>query len=82
MTAAAQVADAVELVGNTKDDGYNSSSNPYFKMFGDENLNGYSEVLLWRSYSMPLGITHAVNHYMNRNGGILDIQEALWKILR
>ncbi|MCS4163816.1 RagB/SusD family nutrient uptake outer membrane protein [Sphingobacterium sp. BIGb0116] len=69
MTAAAQVADAVELVGNTKDDGYNSSSNPYFKMFGDENLNGYSEVLLWRSYSMPLGITHAVNHYMNRNGG-------------
>lgn len=67
--AAQQVADAVALTNNTKDDGYNSSANPYFKMFADENLESYNEVLLWKSYDLGLGITHAVNHYINRNGG-------------
>lgn len=67
--AAQQVADAVTLTNNTKDNGYNSSGNPYFKMFADEDLNSYSEVLLWKGYSASLGLTHAVNHYINRNGG-------------
>ena len=69
MSAAAEVADNVPLVNNTKDNGYNSSQNPYFKMFGDEDLNKYSEVLLWRAYKPSEGINHNVNHYINQNGG-------------
>lgn len=67
--AAQIVADAVPLTVNNKDDGYNSNDNPYFKMFGDPNLESYDEVLLWRSYDAGLGLAHAVNHYINRNGG-------------
>jgi hypothetical protein len=63
------VADAVPLVSNTQDDGYNSSANPYFAMFGDMDLNKYSEVLLWRSYSTVQNVSHNVNHYLNTNGG-------------
>ncbi|PTN06291.1 RagB/SusD family nutrient uptake outer membrane protein [Mangrovibacterium marinum] len=69
MNAAAEVADAVSLVENTKDDGYDSSTNPYAQMFADFDLDGYSEVLLWREYDASLGINHNVNHYVNQNGG-------------
>src|SRR5690554_5634735 len=69
MTAAEQVADNVPLTVNAKDDGYDSSENPYFRMFGSHNLNSYDEVLLWRDYDPSLGISHNVNHYINRNGG-------------
>ncbi|MGG5904306.1 RagB/SusD family nutrient uptake outer membrane protein [Sphingobacterium daejeonense] len=69
MSASEQVADAVPLVSNTQDDGYNSSANPYFVMFGDMDLNKYSEVLLWRSYSTVQNVSHNVNHYLNTNGG-------------
>ena len=31
--------------------------NPYFNMFGSENLDGYDEVLLYRAYSSELGVT-------------------------
>lgn len=68
-SAAQAVADAVALANNTKDNGYNSSNNPYFTMFGNENLESYNEVLFWRSYDLDLNITHGVNHYINRNGG-------------
>ena len=69
MDAAAQVADEIPLVTNTKDNGYNSSANPYFKMFGDFNLDEYPEVLLWRTYDVSKGIVHNVNAYINSNGG-------------
>ena len=69
MSSAEQVADVVPLVENTKDNGYNSSSNAYFKMFGDIDLNKYSEVLFWRSYATSQNVSHNVNHYMNTNGG-------------
>ncbi|SFG39194.1 RagB/SusD family nutrient uptake outer membrane protein [Pontibacter chinhatensis] len=69
MEASSAVADAVPLVENTKDNGYDSSNNPYFKMFGDQSLSKYSEVLLWRQYDPTQGINHNVNHYLNRNGG-------------
>ena len=69
MEAAEKVADAVPLVNNTKDNGYNSSANPYFNMFNDMDMNKYGEVLLWRSYSAALNVSHNVNHYMNTNGG-------------
>ncbi|RCW31571.1 RagB/SusD family nutrient uptake outer membrane protein [Marinilabilia salmonicolor] len=68
MTASAAVADEVPLTTNTKDNGYNSSDNPYFTMFGDFDLNGYEEVLLWRDYDASKSITHNVNHYINQNG--------------
>lgn len=69
MTAAEQVADNVPLTVNAKDDGYDSSGNPYFSMFGSHNLSVYDEVLFWRDYDPSLGISHNVNHYINRNGG-------------
>lgn len=69
MDASAQVADAVALVNNTKDNGFNSSANPYFNMFSDLNMEKYSEVLLWRAYDATKGLNHNVNHYINQNGG-------------
>lgn len=69
MAASSLVADAVPLVANTEDNGYNSSQNPYAKMFADQNMEQYSEVLLWRAYDLDEGILHNVNHYINRNGG-------------
>lgn len=69
MEAASAVADVTPLVENNQsDNGYDSSNNPYFRMFGDKDLNKYSEVLLWRRYDPSLGISHNVNHYINRNG--------------
>ncbi len=69
MEASSAVADVIQLEENTKDDGYDSSTNPYFTMFGDLDLSSYSEVLLWRDYDPELGINHNVNHYINQNGG-------------
>ncbi|HRV90193.1 MAG TPA: RagB/SusD family nutrient uptake outer membrane protein [Prolixibacteraceae bacterium] len=70
MDASSQVADALQLVNNTKDDGYNSSANPYHQMFADDaSLDKYSEVILWRDYDPSVGINHNVNHYVNQNGG-------------
>src|SRR5699024_5959246 len=69
MEASALVADAVPLVANTKDDGYDSSNNPYAAMFANTSMSSYSEVLLWRQYDPTKGINHNVNHYINQNGG-------------
>ena len=62
MDAAKQVADKVVLVENTGtiQQSPSESANPYMDMFGDENMSGYSEVILWRSYSKALGILHNV----------------------
>lgn len=75
--AAQQVADALMLTTNTKDNGYNSSANPYFMMFSSENLETFSEVLFWRSYDLNLNVAHGVNHYINRNGGNSGLTKAL-----
>ncbi len=69
MDASSQVADVVALVNNTKDNGYNSSANPYHRMFASDDLSGFSEVLLWRKYDAVVGVNHNVNHYVNQNGG-------------
>ena len=69
MSAAAQVADNITLANNTKDNGNYSDGNPYFKMFGDYNLEPYSEVLFWRAYDLTKNIVHNVNAYINSNGG-------------
>lgn len=71
--ASAKVADAVPLTKNIPSDvhniGYDSSQNPYFLMFSDDDLSKYSEVLLWRDYDESIGVSHRVNHYLNRGGG-------------
>lgn len=69
MDASSAVADAIPLVNNTQDNGYNSSANPYFTMFSDVNMEKYSEVLLWRAYDANKGSNNNVNHYINQNGG-------------
>lgn len=69
MDAAKLLADAVPLEVNYKDNGYDSSENPYFRMFSSEDLSGYEEVLFWRDYDPSLGINHSLNAYLNRNGG-------------
>ena len=69
MSASEQVADAIALTPNIpaseEEPGYDASQNPYFTMFADMDLSGYSEVLLWRDYDEAKGIHHFVNHYLN-----------------
>jgi len=61
MSAAKAVADAVQLVTNTGIIESANNENPYFNMFSNVNMAGYSEVLLWRQYSV--NITHNVPVY-------------------
>lgn len=62
MDAAKQVADATPLVENTGHVQQDAAEpvNPYMDMFGDVDLSGYSEVLLWRPYNKGLGQVHCV----------------------
>ena len=69
MSSASEVADQIELVTNTKDNGYNSSENMYFTMFGTSNLENYTEVLLWRAYNPSLKISHNVPVIISNGGG-------------
>lgn len=61
------------LVENTETpEGMNASYasiNPYYTMFCDENLEGYSEVLMWRGYNVSLGVTHNIQQQLQNNGG-------------
>lgn len=70
MASAKIVADAHILVENNHNvSGVTFFENPYFKMFGDLNMSGYSEVLLWRQYNPTLGIGHHTMHYLNAGAG-------------
>jgi SusD family. len=40
--------------------------NPYFKLFGNIDMTPFQEVLLWREYSMGLGIQNHVETSVNR----------------
>jgi hypothetical protein len=75
MASAKVVADQLvdNLVKNTdaaegQDNSYNSL-NPYFTMFCDENMEGYSEVLMWRAYNYEKGIDHNILQQLQNNGG-------------
>ncbi len=68
MDASAQVADAVPLTMSTKDNGYNSSENPYFKMFGEADLSKNDEVILWRQFSKNKNVTHSVPVFISKGG--------------
>ncbi|SFZ94086.1 Starch-binding associating with outer membrane [Flaviramulus basaltis] len=65
MEAAAAVADAYTLVPNNGvlEQSVTDANNPYFHMFSDVDMSGYSEVLLWRQYDNGLGIQHNVPVY-------------------
>lgn len=65
MNEAQQVADKYQLVSNTGAFQNNASdaSNPYFNMFGDENMSKYSEVLLWKQYDLSIGSTNTINQW-------------------
>ncbi|MCH5319815.1 MAG: RagB/SusD family nutrient uptake outer membrane protein [Paramuribaculum sp.] len=45
------------------------SQNPYYTMFCDNDLSGYSEVLLYRSYDYLQGIYTDCQMQLQRNGG-------------
>ena len=46
-----------------------ASANPYYTMFCDENMENYSEVLMWRQYSVAQGVTHNIQMQLEDNGG-------------
>jgi hypothetical protein len=61
MTAAQEVVDANPLVENNHvlPQSVSDPVNKYFDMLCNEtDYSGYSEVLLWREYSQPLGVYH------------------------
>lgn len=65
MEAAKAVADVTPLVQNSMADRIQtenepfavaSEANPFCRMFSDESLSGFREVLLWRDYDYGLGV--------------------------
>ncbi len=65
MSSSKTVAESVSLTSNNGilQQSQTDANNPYFDMFGDVNMSGYDEVLLWRDYDRGLGITHNVPVY-------------------
>ena len=65
MKAAKEVASTTALVANNGilPQSLSDTENPYLKMYGDVNLNGYSEVIFWRQYNRGLGFTHNICSY-------------------
>ena len=47
-----------------------ASLNPYYTMFGDKDMSGYSEVLMYRAFDKAkANVTHNVQMQLQRNGG-------------
>ena len=70
MDAAAQVADAVVLTDNNEiiRDTPSKGKNPYYDMFASQDPSSYSEVIMYRAYSLALGVSHHFNHYLYSGG--------------
>jgi hypothetical protein len=69
MASSKIVANSVPLVANSmtqqsqatyQDFAVASDANPYCRMFSQEDLSAYKEVLLWRRYSQTLGVTNGI----------------------
>ena len=83
MASAKPVADAIvnNLVENTGE--YVAmyanlvSRNPYYTMFCDEDLNPYSEVLMFKSYNLELGVITSIQDQLQRNGAGTGYTRAL-----
>lgn len=71
MKSAQLVADKYPLVENT---GIRLTKegdvNPYVSMFGEVNLSGYSECMIWRAYVSGLKSTMLNRHLTRNNAGI------------
>lgn len=46
-----------------------TSINPYYTMFCDENMEGYDEILMWKRFSLSLGVVNNLQMELERNGG-------------
>ena len=51
--------------------------NPYFKLFGNIDMSGFKEVLLWREYSRALGIQNAVETAVNRGNYAVGVTRSM-----
>lgn len=69
MDASKAIADVFPLVTNTHQTQTKAVfNNTYFKMFSDQDMYPYSEVLFWRQYSSKF-LTNATQNYLNTGGG-------------
>ncbi len=73
MDASKLVAEAYDLVPNSMasfeytsniDFAVAKDANPYCRMFGQENMSVFSEVLLWRMYNLAQGVTNGIGVYI------------------
>lgn len=46
-----------------------NSLNPYYTMFCDEDMDKYSEILMWKMFNESLGVTGNLQMELERNGG-------------
>lgn len=70
MSAASQIADAVQLTENNQiiRDQASKGKNPYYDMFASHDPSGYSEVIMYRGYDLSLNNSHHFNHYLYSGG--------------
>ena len=70
MSAASQVADAVQLTENNQiiRDQASKGKNPYYDMFASHDPSGCSEVIMYRGYDLSLNNSHHFNHYLYSGG--------------
>lgn len=77
MKSAKIVADKYPLVRNTQGvpqpaEAPNpfTTGNPYFEMFGDVDMSGYSEVVLWREYKLNVVTNNICRGFQEDNGTV------------
>lgn len=78
MDASKAVAGSVLLVENSMtqqlqtanwDFAVASDANPYCRMFSQEDMSPYKEVLLWRQFSQAQGVTNDIGYSIQQGGG-------------
>jgi len=70
VVASKAVVDEISLTDNTGDyDGLEVFDNPYYNMFAANDMNGFDEVIFWRSYDVEENVYHQNQHYLQQNGG-------------
>jgi hypothetical protein len=68
-----EIADNFQLVPNTGvlQQSASEPKNPYYELFADVDLSGYSEVLLWKRYNLGQFVVHG--NAGNLRGGMVGI---------
>lgn len=79
MESAKTVAGHFTLVANNGvlQQSTNDPVNPYFNMFSDEDLSGYSEVLLWRQYDKGLKLTHGIVQFAQLGNNCVGVTKGM-----